>query len=117
MKTIKITSIIALSFLMSLGLFANSNTFVLEEEAYINDIPFSTAKVSANCLYEMAMAVDFEMEEEPYIDDIPFSTECITIYCMYLKALNMEFDLPEEKYVDDIPFNTKKVANNLLCKR
>ncbi len=117
MKTIKITSIIALSFLMSLGLFANSSIFVMEDEAYINDIPFSTEKVSANCLYEMAMAVDFEMEEESYIDDIPFNTECVSINCRYIKAFNTDFDLPEENYIDDIPFNTKKVANNLLCKR
>ena len=116
MKTIKITTVLALSFLMSLGLFANSNIFVMEEEAYINDIPFSTAEVSINCLYEMALAEDFEMEEESYIDDIPFNTECISINCKYLKAVNVQFDLPEENYIDDIPFNTKEIANNLLCK-
>lgn len=112
MKTIKTISILALSFLMSLGLFASPNIFVLEEEAYINDIPFSTAEVSANCLYRMAMAEKFEMEEEAYIDDIPFNTECVSKNCLYLKAINTVFDMPIEEYVDDIPFDTKKLVKN-----
>jgi len=113
MKTIKITSIIALSFLMSLGLFANTSIFETEEEACKNGITLSTTEVSVNCLYEMALAEEFEMEEETYIDDIPFNTECVSINCKYLKALNVKFDLPEETYIDDIPFNTKEIANNL----
>ncbi len=117
MKTIKIISILALSFLMSLGLFANSNIFVMEEEVYINDIPFSTSDVSVNCLYEMAMAEEFDLEEESYIDDIPFDTDCISMNCKYLKAMSTDFELPEEKYVDDIPFNTKKLVNKMLCKK
>ena len=116
MKTIKITSILLMSFFMSFVLFANSNIFEMEEETYIDDIPFSTSEVSAECLYNMAMAEEFEMEEEGYIDDIPFSTECVTANCLYLKAMNVDFELPEEEYVDDIPFSTKKVVRTLICK-
>lgn len=50
---------------------AVSVTYYLEEEAYINDIPFSTNTVSAEYDYKEAMSVDFEFEEEQYIDDIP----------------------------------------------
>jgi len=117
MKTIKITTILALSLIMTIGLFANSTTFIMEKEAYIEDIPFNTANISADCLYKMAVAVDFEMEEEAYIDDIPFNTECVTINCKYLKAMNTNFELPEQEYINDIPFSTKMVRHNLICKK
>ena len=115
MKTIKITSLLILSFFMSIGLFAESTNFIMEEEAYINDIPFNTAEVSESYLFEMAMAQEFEMEEEGYIDDIPFDTECIAADCLYFKAMNVVFEMEEESYIDDIPFNTATVVGNVLC--
>lgn len=50
---------------------AVSVTYYLEEEDYINDIPFNTNTISADYNYNKAMSVDFEFEEEQYIDDIP----------------------------------------------
>ena len=43
--------------------------FDFEEEKYIDDIPFDTECVSANCLFNEAMNTDFYFEEEKYIDD------------------------------------------------
>lgn len=105
-----------MSFFLSFALFANNSIFEMEEETYIDDIPFNTNELSTACLYNMAMAEEFEMEEEGYIDDIPFSTECVTANCLYLKAMNVDFELPEEEYVDDIPFSTKRVVKTLISK-
>lgn len=117
MKTIKITTLLVLSLIMTVGTFASSTIFNMEEEAYINDIPFDTGEVKVNCLYNRAIAENFEMEEESYIDDIPFNTGNIAVNGMSLNAMNVEFDLPEENYIDDIPFSTKLVANNLICRK
>lgn len=46
--------------------------FTFEEENYIDDIPFDTDCISAQCKYEKAMAVDFSFEEEETIDDLMF---------------------------------------------
>lgn len=46
--------------------------FSFEDEAYIDDIPFDTDCISAQCKYEKAMAVDFSFEEDKYVDDINF---------------------------------------------
>jgi len=117
MKTIKITTLLVLSLIMTMGIFANTTTFIMAEEAYINDIPFDTGEIKVNCLYNRAMAENFEMEEESYIDDIPFNTVSIAVNKLSLNAMSTEFDLPEENYIDDIPFSTKRVANNLICKK
>lgn len=49
----------------------NSSTrnIKLNEENYINDIPFNTE--------EIFLLNSFKLEEEDYIDDIPFDTKCI----------------------------------------
>jgi len=51
--------------------------YYIEEENYINDIPFNTFSVSAEYNYLESMEEDFEIEEESYIDDIPFNTKRI----------------------------------------
>jgi len=117
MKTIKLTTALFLSLIISAMAFSSNSIFEMEEEAYINDIPFNTADIKDKCLYDMAMSQEFEMEEESYIDDIPFDTECIAVDCLYYKAMNVDFDLPEESYIDDIPFDTSYIASNLVCKR
>ncbi|MBC8319204.1 MAG: hypothetical protein H8E34_00610 [Bacteroidetes bacterium] len=48
--------------------------YSLEEENYIDDIPFDTREISAEYKYLKAMKENFEFNEEPYIDDIPFKT-------------------------------------------
>ena len=55
-------------------------SFVLQDEEYIDDIPFDTKKIieeySGYCagFYNESLDVDFQLEEEEYIDDIPFDT-------------------------------------------
>ena len=94
--------------------------FDFAEEAYINDIPFNTACVTAICSYKKAIAIVFEMEEETYVEDIPFDTKTIAENSMESKSENIDFE--EEAYIDDIPFNTFVIAaesdfkNNLTVK-
>lgn len=76
--------------------------FNLEEEAYIDDIPFDTECVSKNCIYQKAIAENFDFEEEASINDIPFETEKIVM-------IN-EYYFEDESYIDDIPFDTKKIV-------
>ena len=49
-------------------------SFYLEEEAYVDDIPFNTEAIAEKALFEQAMAADYDLEEESYIEDIPFNT-------------------------------------------
>ncbi len=44
--------------------------FDFEEEEYIDDITIDTKCISAECLYQEAISVEFILEEEQYIDDI-----------------------------------------------
>ena len=44
--------------------------FSFDDEEYIDDIPFDTDCVTAQCKYEKAMSVDFNFEDEEYIDDM-----------------------------------------------
>lgn len=44
--------------------------FEMEEETYIDDIPFDTEALSDKLNYEKAIAVEFNFDEEEYIDDI-----------------------------------------------
>ncbi|MCK4677749.1 MAG: hypothetical protein KAT48_06435 [Bacteroidales bacterium] len=104
MKTI--TSILILIFFISVNplsagvdsVYAHCNKmatnvcFHLEEEMYIDDIPFDTKAVAVlaqqNDSYIAALAVDFEMEEEEYIEDIPFRTAEIFERCLGNKHLH-----------------------------
>jgi len=75
----------------------------LEEENYINDIPFNTACVTVQCHYLKALKVDFRLKEEPYIDDIPFDTHQAVLQAIYGAAIEEVYNFNEEEYVDDIP--------------
>ena len=86
--------------------------FDFEEEAYVNDIPFSTECVSAQCRYNKAIGVEYEMEEESYVDDIPFNTANISKASRMNDALEIEYDNEDEAFVDDIPFDTYVVAKS-----
>ncbi len=44
--------------------------FAMEDETYINDIPFNTEIVSAEANYEKAISVEFGFEDEDFINDI-----------------------------------------------
>ncbi len=96
------------TFMMTLTVTYASTTSLtscemLDEELFINDIPFSTGNMVANIHYNEAMGETFNMEEESYIDDIPFNTECISVDCQYQTAMGVVFNLSEEDTILDIP--------------
>ena len=53
---------------------AIAQEFSLEEEEYVDDIPFSTEYVCKQLCYKKALEQDFPLPEEKYVDDIPFNT-------------------------------------------
>ena len=81
--------------------------FQLEDETYINDIPFNTEMVVNNM-----MVAEFDLEEENYINDIPFNTYELALAATESDSDTNNFEMDEETYIDDIPFNTKEIANN-----
>ena len=139
----KIISILAfLLFLTQTFSFAaNANmNFDLDEEEYVDDIPFNTntmigfdldtnkdSKISSPnfevrqkmMVVSSILNINFEMKDEEYINDIPFNTESIVnndpIYLntAFNKVLNVDFQMEEESYIDDIPFNTSDVIRKL----
>ena len=93
----------------------------LEDETYIDDIPFNTEKVLSdfNLNFNSVSPEDvFELEPEKYIDDIPFKTK--EIFDNYSDEISYYsvLQLKDEKYINDIPFCTKAVINSFeLCKK
>ena len=115
MKTLlQISAIATLIVAISINLNASNINLVPEDEAYINDIPFSTEEVAANYLYEKALSETFEFEEEAYIDDIPFDTYEVAKTYLYEKYLKNAFAFEEEAYIDDIPFDTEEIFNEIF---
>jgi hypothetical protein len=86
--------------------------FAMEDEAYIDDIPFDTKAISDNHKMNLALNESFSHEEEEYIDDIPFNTERIVVNTLYEEALETELSFEEESYVDDIPSSILEIALN-----
>ena len=84
-------------------------TFAPNEEQYIDDIPFNTAKIAVEAQYQKAIKVEFTVPDEQYVNDIPFDTQKIAMNYLRQKALAQVFTVDEEKDVNDIPFSTEKV--------
>ncbi|MBU2555279.1 MAG: hypothetical protein KKF98_12540, partial [Bacteroidetes bacterium] len=104
MKTLGIIFAFMMVFSTNYATGINNNALLsLEEDSYINDIPFNTGKIADEYIYNQAISIVFEMEEETYIDDIPFDTECISADCLYEKAMLVVFELPEEETIPDAP--------------
>ena len=79
----------------------------IEEETYINDIPFDTEAIALKSLFVNLT----KPEDEAYINDIPFKTEEVAAaYNLMLNNIKPE----DEAYVDDIPFNTAEIAKNYI---
>jgi len=94
MKTLlHLTAFATLIVAFSFNLNASNINLVPEDEAYINDIPFSTEVVVANYLYNKALHETFEFEEEEYIDDIPFDTEAVVETNLLNETVNVELNL------------------------
>jgi hypothetical protein len=86
-----------------------------ENEAYVDDIPFSTAEVEAEYLYKAAVSTNFENEEEAAVADIPFDTYEIAEKALYEEAVSEEFDIEDEAYINDIPFDTHAQVKAYNC--
>jgi hypothetical protein len=112
------TSIIATVLLMTASLLiagtkitspsVSGDIVVLEEENYVNDIPFDTWKISG-----LAYPPDLTLNEESYVDDIPFNTAEIAREALLEKVIEQK----EEGSVNDIPFNTNKIYNEIQLNR
>ena len=78
----------------------------LQDEAFIDDIPFDTWMISQSSVPDKVMMI---LPEEEYVDDIPFNTEKIAQHCILSKLMCGQ----DEASVDDIPFDTEKIFNRL----
>jgi len=104
MKTLSLIFAFMMTLTVTYAATTSNNAYeMLDEEMFINDIPFSTGNMVANFHYEEAMNIVFNMEEETYVDDIPFDTECISVDCQYQTAMGVVFNLSEEDTIQDIP--------------
>jgi len=85
-------------------------SFTINDEPYVDDIPFDTWMVSKTSHPEAMM---MELPEEEYVDDIPFNTRLIAQKVM----LNQVMEEGEEQNVNDIPFSTEKVYNDIRLQK
>jgi len=109
MKTLtKSTLAILIAIFFSTNMFAEG--FEMEQEQYIDDIPFNTEEIASQIILENAINQDFSINEEN-VNDIPFNTFDIASRKLYELALVKDFDLEEEAYIEDIPFNTQLIVS------
>jgi len=122
MKAVMKTTISALLILILtipvLGAMENPpRRMALEEEAYVDDIPFDTR--------EVVLDLSTVLPEEEYVDDIPFNTLDVVLFSGIVTEEENSTDdsvypsgkvfalqgihLEEEAYIHDIPFNTLDV--------
>ena len=94
--------------------------FCLDEEDYINDIPFNTEKKFEKAVggYDFTGTdyIHFTLDDENYIDDIPWEQEEIFFDSVIDKNMPEEkeymitsFVLEEEDYINDIPWETRQI--------
>ncbi len=110
MKIIILTLALVFTFFAQFS-FSNNLNIELEEEKYINDIPFNTEEVVSNIPDYSVNPLVLTLEEENYIDDIPFCTRKVYDSLMLNSSLN-DFQLDDETYIDDIPFDTYLVSTS-----
>ena len=110
MKTITLTLALVFTFFAQ-SLFSNNLNIELEEENYIDDIPFNTEEIVSSIPEYSVTPFVLTLEDEGYIDDIPFCTRKVYDSLMLNSSLN-KFQLDNETYIDDIPFDTEEIAIN-----
>jgi hypothetical protein len=104
MKTISIIFAFLMSFSTTYATDVTISSYEnLEEELFINDIPFNTGEIAAEYRCYDAQKTTFNLPEEVYIDDIPFDTACISFDCRYEKAMSEVFNMPQEETIYDLP--------------
>lgn len=139
----KIISLLAFLLFLAHTFSHAENTnlnFDLEEEAYVDDIPFNTSAIinvdidtnrdtnisepnfeirRKMIIANTIMNIIFYLGDEENIDDIPFDTERIINHkhdyfnSTFNQGMIVEFQLEDEAYIDDIPFNTCDVINGI----
>jgi hypothetical protein len=112
MKTKLTLTLLALMFSI-VQLHADELNFKMQDEAYINDIPFNTTVILNTIHSNCALSADFELMDEPYINDIPFDTLEVAMDIRKNKE-SLSVRMTEEAYIDDIPFDTQKIAADFL---
>jgi hypothetical protein len=112
MKTIIFTTAVLFSASLALCkpqmpyLPPDYESVALQDEAFVDDIPFDTFIISQSSVPDKVMMA---LPEEEYVDDIPFNTEKIAQKALFSKLMNGR----EEASVDDIPFDTEKIFNKI----
>lgn len=91
---ILIFSLIGMNVLIAETTIPPISMLELEEESYVDDIPFNTKEV-----FEAYILSQLVLEEETYVDDIPFDTE--KVLCDYIN----------KKSYEDICIKEKKSSN------
>ncbi len=110
MKTLKIINIalfLFISFIVAGGpadVLANTAAFKLEDESYVNDIPFNTGKLFS--IIAMDKLTD-RFRDEANINDIPFNTRKIAAPLM---LGNLMENYRNERSAKDIGFDTRSIA-------
>ena len=144
MKTIALTILLSLTLNINTA-FASVQEmdFELQDEQYVDDIPFETQEIVSGIYDELdtiilnevdnsedsdllisseiylLASIEFNMEEEEYVDDIPFNTEVIFNSMVNFEeedknVIVQEFCMVDEEYVDDIPFDSKQLIQDRL---
>jgi len=71
--------------------------FNLEEEMYIDDIPFNTSEI-----------FNLEMDSNKSDADQAFRQKMMKVK----ELMEVDFQLEDEEYIDDIPFETSDIVNS-----
>lgn len=112
MKT-RVNILVVLFTAILMHVQADEIKFKMQEEAFINDIPFNTAVIAVENAHGQLFGFDLNLQPEGYIDDIPFDTKEIADTVVSETMLQTMPQLEDESYIDDIPFNTFEVVNSL----
>lgn len=112
MKTKLTLTLLAVMFSI-FQLQADELNFKMQDESYINDIPFNTSVILNDMHSCIALSVEFELTEESYINDIPFDTQEVIIE-HGIDVEGLSIGMIEEEYINDIPFDTKKIFESLI---
>ncbi len=117
MKTKNTIAAILISFISITSFSVTASTtdqFQMQEEAYIDDIPFNTASIFDSLQKASLSRSGLVLKEEAYIDDIPFNTALVVANYHCCEAMKQQFAMQPEPYINDIPFNTSKIARQAM---
>ncbi len=132
MKTLTLT--IAVLFAAISGVFANTDLLQdnykvkLQEESYVDDVPFNTNEVVASLDGDKKNSeseeYDVKLEEEGYVNDVNFDTRQVVLDYMntiwfkakrFTRALGEIMEsLSEKGYIDSSTIHMSKIVKDLL---